>query len=104
MTFYGGTFLDKQELEEVGIKYPIKIEYYKQINESYISCDNEAKFGIYMIKTEYRPDNIKVQTKSIRSVTNDEVEEDRILNIFKENKVTLINSEEVISDLFRNKF
>ena len=32
------------------------------------------------------------------------LEENRILNIFKENQVTPINSEEVILDLFRKKF
>ena len=46
----------------------------------------------------------KVETKSIKYVTNDELEENKILNIFKENQVTPINSEEVILDLFRSKF
>ena len=104
MTFYGGTFLDRDELEEVGIKYPIKLEYYKQINEEYINSENEYKYGIHIVKTEYKPNNLIVKTKTIKNVTNDEREEDKILTIFKENKVTIINSEEIISDLFRNKF
>ena len=102
-TFFGGAFIDKERLEEAGIKHPIKLEYYKQINEDDINSGKE-KYGIHIVKTEYIPDNIKVETKNIKHLTNDELEEDRILNIFTENQVTPINSEEVISDLFRSKF
>lgn len=103
-TFFGGTFIEKEKLEEAGISYPIKLEYYKQINEDDINSDGKTKYGISIVKTEYIPNNLKVETKDIKYVTNDELEENRILNIFKENQVTIINSEEVISDLFRNKF
>lgn len=102
-TFFGGAFIDKEKLEEAGIEHPIKLEYYKQINEDDINSGKE-KYGIEIVKTEYIPDNLKIETKNIKYVTNDELEEDRILNIFKENQVTPINSEEVILDLFRNKF
>ena len=102
-TFFGGTFIEKEKLEEAGINHPIKLEYYKQINEDDISSGKE-KYGIHIVKTEYIPDNIKIETKSIKYVTNDELEENKILKIFKENQVTPIYSEEVILDLFRNKF
>ena len=101
--FFGGTFIENEKLEEAGIDHPIKLEYYKQINEDDINSGKE-KYGIQIIKTEYIPDNVKIETKNIKYVTNDELEENRILNIFKENQVTPINSEEVILDLFRNKF
>ena len=71
------------------------INYYKILDE---------KYGIEIVKTEYRPDCTKVENKSIKYVTNDEIEANEILNIFKENQVTPINSEEVIMDLFRKKF
>ena len=103
-TFFGGAFIEKEKLEEAGIDYPIKLEYYKQINEDDINSYNKAKYGIQIVKTEYIPNNIKIETKNIEYVTNDEIEENKILNIFKENQVTPINSEEVISDLFRKKF
>ena len=32
--FFGGTFIRKEELKEAGIDYPIKLEYYKIINEN----------------------------------------------------------------------
>ncbi len=102
-TFFGGVFIDKEKLEEAEIKHPIKLEYYKQINEDEINSGKE-KYGIQIVKTEYIPDNLEIETKSIKYVTNDELEEEKILNIFKENQVTPINSEEVILDLFRSKF
>ena len=102
-TVFGGTFIEKEKLEEAGIYHPIKLEYYKQINEDDFNSGKE-KYGIQIVKTEYMPDNMKVETKSIKYVTNDELEENKVLNIFKENQVTPINSEEVILDLFRNKF
>ncbi len=103
-TFFGGTFIEKEKLEEAGIKHPIKLEYYKQINEDEINSHKKAKYGIEIIKTEYIPNNLKIETKNIKYVTNDELEENKILNIFKENQVTPINSEEVIIDLFRKNF
>lgn len=102
-TFFGSAFIDKEKLEEAGIEHPIKLEYYKQINEDDINYGKQ-KYGIQIVKTEYIPDNLRIETKSIKYVTNDELEENRILNIFKENQVTPINSEEVILDLFRKKF
>lgn len=102
--FFGGTFIEKEKLEEAGIHHPIKLEYYKQINEDNINSDNKLKYGIHIVKTEYIKDNKKIETKDIKYVTNNELEENEILNIFKANQVTLINSEEVISDLFIDKF
>lgn len=102
--FFGCTFIEKEKLEEAGIDHPIKLEYYKQINEDDINSDNKLKYGIHIVETEFIKDNKKIETKDIKYVTNDELEENKILNIFKENQVTLINSEEVISDLFTSKF
>ena len=103
-TFFGSVFIEKEKLEEAGIKYPIKLEYYKQINEDEINSNKNKRYGIEIIKTEYKKDNTKVENKNIKYITNDETEANEILNIFRTNQVTPINSEEVILDLFRNKF
>ena len=34
-TFFGSIFIEKEKLQEAGVKYPIKLEYYKIINEEY---------------------------------------------------------------------
>ena len=103
-TFFGCVFIEKEKLEEAGIKHPIKLEYYKQINEDEINSYKKKKYGIEIIKTEYKADCTKVENKNIKYVTNDEIEANQILNIFKINQVTPINSEEVIVDLFRENF
>ena len=76
-TFFGSVFIEKEKLEEAGIKYPIKLEYYKQINEDEISNYEKPKYGIEIIKTEYKPDYTKVENKKIKYITNDEIEADR---------------------------
>lgn len=100
-TFFGGTFINKETLEEAGIEHPIKLEYYKQINEDDIKSKEKAKFGIIIIQTDYIDNKVNTKTKEIKYITNDEIQEEKILNIFKENQVTPINSEEIIADLFR---
>ena len=84
-TFFGSTFIEKDKLEEAEIYHPIKLEYYKEINEDDIQKVDKAKYGITIVKTEYKKDNLEVETKNIKYITNDEKEEDRILSIFKEN-------------------
>ena len=74
------------------------------INEDEINSYEKPKYGIHIIKTEYEPNYTKVENKSIKYVTNDEIEANQILDIFRKNQVTPINAEEVIVDLFRKKF
>ena len=53
--FFGGRFIEKEKLENEGIYHPIKLEYYKRINEEeYIRGENN-KFGISVVKTEDLP-------------------------------------------------
>lgn len=96
-TFYGSTFIKKEELEEEGISYPIKLEYYKIINEDEITRGEKSRFGIKVIKTEYREEP-KVEEKEVRYMSNDEKRIEEILEIFKRNEVTPISVEEIISD------
>lgn len=103
-TFFGCTFIEKEKLEDAGINHPIKYEYYKETNENYTNLQEKAKFGIQIVKTEYLPEGPKVETKSIKYITNDELEEHRILTVFKESQVSLTNSEEIISELLRKNF
>ncbi len=103
-TFFGGIFIEREKLEEAGINHPIKLEYYKQINEEDVNYYDKARYGIQIVKTEYLKDDVKVETKHIKYVTNDELEENNILNIFKDSQVTPVNCEEILSDLLRKKF
>ena len=97
-TFFGVSFISKELLNESGIDYPIKLEYYKNINEDEILNECKAKFGISIIKTEYKSEETKVEEKEIKYLTNDEIRTNQLLNLLKENYVTPIGLEDVISD------
>ena len=102
--FYTSTFIKKEELEEVGINYPIKLEYYKIINEDEIMKGEKERFGIKVIKTEYRNDETKTEEKEITYLSNDEQKVEKILKLFKENEVTPIGVEDVLEDLSKELF
>lgn len=99
--FYCSTFIKKDELEEAGITYPIKLEYYKIINEDEIMKGEKARFGIKVIKTEYKEENPKTEEKEITYLSNDEKRVEEILNILKEYEVTPISVEEIIYDFWK---
>ena len=95
-TFYSSTFIKKEELP-----YPIKLEYYKIINEDEIMKGEKARFGIKVVKTEYR-EKPKVEEKEITYLSNDEKRIEEILDIFKRNEVTPISVEEIIYDFWKS--
>ena len=103
-TFFGGKFIEKEKLTEARINYPIKLEYYKRINEDQFIKKENAKFGIAVVKTEYIPNNTKIENKEITYLSNDEQKVDEILRLFKENEVTPIGVEDVLSDLSKTLF
>ena len=97
--FYGGKFLNKLKLEEEGIFYPIKLEYYKRIEEK---TKEGQSFGITIVKTEYIPDNIKIETKEVKNLSNDERKIEKLLSMFKEFDVTPVSVDYLINDLKSN--
>ena len=103
-TFFGGKFIEKEKLVEAGIQYPIKLEYYKKINEDQFIKKENAKFGIAVVKTEYIPNNTKIENKEITYLSNDEQKVEKILRLFKENEVTPIGVEDVLADLSKELF
>ena len=96
--FFNSTFINKEALNDAGIFHPIKLEYYKVINEDEIINRNKAKFGIHVIKTEYTQNDIKVEDKQVQYVSNDEKKIEEILIKLKENEVTPIAINDVLSD------
>ena len=94
--FFGSIFINRDELLEAGINYPIKVEYYKITNE--LEKENKLLYGIQVIKTEYR-DKIGVEKNKIEHLTNDEKEITQMLGLVKENEVTPIGLEDVIMEI-----
>lgn len=102
-TFFSSTFMERETLKEVGIHYPIKLEYYKIINEDEVIKQEKSKFGIHIVKTEYKKDDVKVEDKKIQYVSNDEKRIEEILNLLKENEVTPIIAEDVLNDFSKKE-
>ena len=96
--FFGSIFINRDKLEEAGINYPIKVEYYKIMNEEQKIKENKLIYGIQVIKTEYR-DKIGVEQNKIEHITNDEKEITKMLSLLKENEVTPISLDDVILEI-----
>ena len=96
--FFGSIFINRDKLLEAGINYPIKVEYYKIINEEEKVKKDKLLYGIQIIKTEYR-DKIGVEGNKIESITNEEKEVDKMLTLMKENEVTPITLEDIVTEL-----
>ena len=95
-TFFDGVFMNKENLKEEDIEYPIKLEYYKtSVEEENV----ETKYGIEVVKTEYLDGNMNIETKELKNVTNNLAEENRILTILKNNEVTPIGLEDAIKEI-----
>lgn len=97
-TFYGSTFINKDLLKESNINHPIKLEYYKVINEDELQIRKSAKFGIDIIKTEYLEGDTKIENKTIKHLSNDEQRVNELLDALKNNQVTPVGLEDVIID------
>lgn len=93
-TFFGGIFIEASRLKEEGIQYPIKVEYYKLKDE-----DNK-KYGIEIIKREYKPKHIDTEKQILKSLSKDECKIERMLELFERNEVTPISAGEIIEDFF----
>ena len=96
--FFGSIFINRDELLEAGINYPIKVEYYKITDDDKEKRENKLIYGIQVIKTEYR-DKIGVEQNRIEHITNDESEINKMLSLIKENEVTPIGLEDVIIEI-----
>lgn len=100
--FFGSIFINRDKLEEAGIKNPIKVEYYKITNETQKIKENELMYGIQIIKTEYK-EKIGIEQNKLEHITNDEKEIMQMLEKLKENEVTPVGLEDVIIELKKLK-
>ena len=101
-SFYGGSFIKREELSEAGIFYPIKLEYYRTWeNKDNTLSENIFKYGIEVVKTEYLENRVNIETTQVKWITDEENKIDEILELLKENEVTPITVENVIEDYMK---
>lgn len=97
--------MSKEELANMGVKYPIKLDYYKtKTNEENIKNKNEIKYGIEVIKTSYMEEKVEIETKAVPNIIKDELKINEILEKFKQNKVTPVSAEYIIEDLLKESY
>lgn len=90
-TFFSSTFIKQEALEEARIDYPIKLEYYKM--------KEGKKFGIEIVKKEYKKEGTKVDNKQKENISEDEKEIEGILKTLERNEVTPTELDEILNDL-----
>ena len=89
--------MDNEKLKAEEIEYPIKLEYYKTIA---IEENVKAKYGIEIVKTEFKKGEVNIESNRVDDITNDVCEADRILTILRNNEVTPIGMQDVLNDMF----
>lgn len=97
--FCGETFVNMEKLKEAGLNNPIKLEYYKMVNENELK--KQKIYGIKIIKKEYKRNGVITEEKEIKHLSNDETKIEKILHIFKENLVTPISVDDIVTDLLK---
>ncbi len=101
--FFGCTFMSQDELNAIGVKYPIKLEYYKtETNQDIVNNIKNIKYGIEVIKTSYIDEKVDIEKAYIPNILQDEITVNEILNKFKTNKVTPVSAEYIIEDLMKS--
>ena len=97
-TYYGGTFLGKEELTESNINHEIELEYYtiKDIKDN-----TKANYGIEIIKKEYKESGIDIEKSNIENVSYNKSKVVEIIDTLKKYKVTPIGLNDVLEDLLR---
>lgn len=98
-SFYGGTYIGKEILEENDIYHPIRLEYYKIETEN----QSELFYGIEVIKTEYKKEKTDVESNVVENVTMEETEILELLSKFKEGTVMPSHLEEMLEEVKREK-
>ena len=97
--------MSREELANIGVEYPIKLEYYKtQTNEEDEKNQKDIKYGIEVIKTSYIDEQVRIEKQTIPEIIRDEIKINRILDKLKENKVTPVSAEYVIEDLLKESY
>ena len=93
---YGDTYLNEKELKELGIYYPIKLEYYITYRNN---TTKDVKYGIEIIKRSYLGEVTNIEKSTIKNINTNNDIVNKILKILKENAVTPISAKEIVQDL-----
>lgn len=103
--FYGGTFINTENVVTGITKEKIELKYYKIINSIQNKNNKKTQYGIEVVKKRVSNNVITEEKKDIFNCIENEDTADKVLEILKINKVSPINVLDVLEDLSnkRNK-
>ena len=96
-TYYGETFLEKNDLAETNIENKIRLEYYTTKRTK----EEKDVYGIEVVKKEFRPNEMNTEIKIKDSVTNNSQKIIEIIETLRKYKVTPIGLNDVLEDLLK---
>ena len=99
-TFFGGMFMNKENLRKEGILYPVKLEYYKTISKLFANGNRET-YGIGIVKKYKDTKKEKIESREINNILLEEKQTEKLLKILINNKVTPIALDDVLTDLIK---
>lgn len=89
--FFGSIFIDQTILKNCYIFHPIQLEYY--------ILEDDDNYGLQVIKTEYFENKSSIEENSLFNVTDNKNQIEYILNLLKNNSVTPIAINDILSDI-----
>lgn len=95
---YGKTMIDDSDLEEVCGDNSIELEYY-QIE----SKTSSKPYGIEIVKKSINNDIMNIEDKMVENICNKEQDNNKLLEILMNYKVTPISVDDIIEDLSKTK-
>ena len=103
--FYGGTFLNTNDIECGNNGEKIELKYYKIINSIQMKNSRKIKFGVEVVKKRVQNNVVTEEKKDIFNFIDNEDVADKVLELLKVNKVSPINVMDVLEDMSnkRNK-
>lgn len=101
-TYYGGTFLEKEDLRETNINHRIELEYYTTKNHTNKETkDEKATYGIEIVKKEYIGNKVDTESSRKEHISNNADKVIEIIDTLKRYKVTPIGLNDVLEDLLK---
>lgn len=91
---FGVTYLDKEILKQNQIYHPVRLEYYE--------IQEQEKFGVEIVKTEYKKEKIETEHAIIKELTKESHIIQNILTQCKKGTITPCVAEEMIEELTKS--
>lgn len=90
---YGRTIIDSSDSEELCKDYKVELEYYQVEDKT-----NSKPYGIEIVKRSIQDNKIDIEEKTISNICYEEKDNNKLLEILINSKVTPIVVDDVIHD------